>query len=438
LVYVRYVSREYEKNVTVTVRVLGALAVLSLFLLAFLAFVGKAAALEGDPPIAASSPADGASVPAVEEGLKVAYSCPSYRTGIEVEIEEIELPPEIIEVENEEGEIEFVEGEPEFEVIEKATPVFADHESYGVIFSNEAALGPNGRLKSAGLGEAGEAEAELVKGTSNCTSELELPTAPNPAVLYSGRVYWQAYRECEECLTGFETGPVQSFVVVPTIEEAEINFENHPYGGYMTKVNFFASSGLKGAKVALQQWTGSEWLTIAEEPGTELGENNFYVTLGAGHKLLRPVAIGTNVTLPLEEKSKTIRRAKKGGTRTPVPTGKWAYSLKSERESFPLTFKVTDGGTMLRGLNASVEAICKGPAKGQKTTIEATSTVKSVPIAPDGSVVAHFATTGATPTTVTLIGNFFDGRFNGQLTSEFLGNCLGFRQFEAVPEGGKG
>jgi hypothetical protein len=55
-----------------------------------------------------------------------------------------------------------------------------------------------------------------------------------------------------------------------------------------------------------------------------------------------------------------------------------------------------------------------------------------VPIAPDGSVVAHFATTGATPTTVTLTGNFFGGRFNGLLTSQFL-NCSGFREFEAVP-----
>jgi hypothetical protein len=388
--------------------------------LVFLLFAGKAAALPGDPPITAVSPADGANVPAVEEGLKVSYSCPGYRSGVETVEEEVE-------VENEGGEIELV-------VVEKSIPVLADHGSYGVIFSTESALGPDGRLKTAGFGEAGEAEAEVVKGTPNCSSELELPTTPNPAALYHGRVYWQAFRECEGCLSGFETGPVQSFVVVPTIEEAEINYENHVYGGYMTKVSFFASSGLKGAKVALQRWTGTEWLTMAEEPGTEAGENSFYVTLGAGHRLLRPVVIGTGVTLTLEEKAKTVRRAKKG-PRTPVATGKWTYALKPERKSFPLTFRVTNGGTMLRGLTASVEAICKGPAKGQKTTIEASSSVKSVPIAPDGSVVAHFATTGATPTTVTLTGSFFAGRFNGLLTSEFLGNCLGFRQFEAVPVG---
>ena len=41
--------------------------------------------------------------------------------------------------------------------------------------------------------------------------------------------------------------------------------------------------------------------------------------------------------------------------------------------------------------------------------------------------------TGATPTTVTLTGSFFNGRFSGLLTSSFLGNCSGFREFEAVP-----
>jgi hypothetical protein len=382
-------------------------------LLAFLGFVGSAAALPGDPPITPVSPADGASVPAVEEGLKVSYSCPTYRTAVEIEEEEVE---------NEEEEIE---------VIEKPVTVFEGTEGYGVIFSTGPGLGKDGRLISAGFGEAGEAEAEAVKGTPNCTSELELPTTPNPAVLYQGRVYWQAFRECEGCALGFETGPVRSFVVVPTIEEAEITYEDHVFGGYLTKVAFFASSGLKGAKVVLQRWTGTEWATIAEEPGTELGENSFFVTLGGGHKLLRPVVVGVGITLPLEEKAKTVRKAKKG-PRTPVATGGWVYALKPEREEFPLTFKVTDHGTMLRGLTASMEAICRGPAKDQKVTIEASSAVKSVPIAPDGSVVAHFATAGATPSTVTLTGSFFGGRFTGLLTSEFL-NCKGFREFEAVP-----
>lgn len=400
--------------------VLGALGVV----------VGNAAALPGDAPIEAVGPADGVNLPAAEEGLKVTYTCPTYRSGEELEEEEVPVPPK--EEEGEEGEEE-EGGEEEFEVIEKLVPVFADSESYGVHFSTSSALGTDGRLTTTGFGEAGEGEAEAVKGTPWCSTELELPTSPNPAALYQGRVYWQPFRECEGCASGFETGPVRSFVVVPTDEEAEISYEDHVFGGYLTKVSFAGAAGLKGAKVALQQWTGSEWKTIGEEPGTELGENSFFVKLGAGHKLLRPVLIGVGVTLALEEKAKTVRKVKKG-TPTGVKTGEWVYSLKSEREEFPLSFRVTDNGTMLRGLTASLEAICKNPAdKQQKTTIESTSSVKAARIAPDGTVVAHFTTTSATPSTVTLTGNFFNGRFSGLLTSNFLTNCDGFREFEAVP-----
>lgn len=383
-------------------------------LLVSLAFAGSAAALPEDPRVQAISPADGANLAATELGLKVTYSCPSYRTAIEVEEEEVGF-------ENEAGEIET-------EIVERQLPVIVGSEGYGVRFSTSSQLGSDGRLVSSGF-EFGEVPAQPLKGTSDCSSELFLPTAPNPAALYQGKVYWQAFRLCEECAKGFEVGPVRSFVVVPTVEGAEINYEDHPYGGYMTKVSFRALASLKGAKVALQRWTGSEWLTIAEEPGSQLGENDFYVTLGAGHKLLRPVVIGNGVTMPLEEKAKTVRRARKAAAAA-VATGEWVSALEAEREEFPLSFRVTQGGTVLSGLSAQVGAICVGPNK-EKTVIEASSSVKSVPIAPDGTVVAHFATTGATPSTVTLTGNFFDGRFSGQLLSEFL-TCQGLRQFEAV------
>jgi len=409
--------------VTRTRLTVALLAVLALGALGIV--VGNAAALPGDPPIVPVGPADGANVPAVEEGLKVTYSCPTYRSGEEIEEIEVPVPPNEEEEEGEEEE--------EVEVIEKLVPVFGNSESYGVHFSTSSALGKEGRLGTTGFGEAGEGEAEVVKGTPWCSTELELPTSPNPAALYQGRVYWQAFRECEGCASGFETGPVRSFVVVPTDEEAEISFEDQVFGGYLTKVSFAGEAGLKGAKVALQQWVGTEWKTIGEEPGNEFGENTFFIKLGAGHKLLRPVLIGVGVTLPLEEKAKTVRKVKKGAP-TGIKTGEWVYALKPEREEFPLSFRVTDNGTMLRGLTASIEAICVNPAdKNQKATIESTSSVKAAPIAPNGTVVAHFTTTGATPSTVTLTGNFFQGRFTGLLTSNFLTNCNGFREFEAVP-----
>ncbi len=401
--------------------------------------VGNAAALPGDPAITPVAPPDGSNVPAVEEGLKVTYTCPAYRTAEEPVEEEETEPPE--EKEEEGGEEEGEGGEEEGgeeEVIppplpeEKFIPVIGGSEEYGVNFSTSATLAANGLLTTSGFGEAGEAEAEAVKGSPNCESELELPTSPNPPALFHERVYWQAHRECEGCATGFETGPVQSFVVIPQDEEAEIRFEDQVFGGYLSKVDFSGEAGLKNAKVAMQQWTGTEWKTLGEEPGNDFGENTFFVKLGVGHKVLRPVLVGVGITLPLEAKGKSVRKVKKGASAN-VETGPWAYSLKKEREEFPVNFRVTDNGRMLRGLTASLEAICKTPDNKNKVTIESTSSIKEVPIAPNGTVVAHFATTGATPSIVTLTGSFFENRFSGLLTSNFNTNCNGFREFEAVP-----
>lgn len=418
------------------------LTVASLVILALAALglvVGNAAALPGDPPIAPVSPADGSNVPAVEEGLKVTYTCPAYRTAEEpLEEEEIEVPEEKEEGGEEEGEGGEEEGgeeevlPPPAPPVEKLIPVFGNTESYGVNFSTSPTVGANGLLTTSGFGTAGAAEAAAVAGSPNCESELELPTSPNPPALFHERVYWQAHRECEGCPSGFETGPVQSFVVIPNDEEAEITYESHIFGGYLTKVSFAGEAGLKNAKVALQQWNGLEWVTLGEEPGNDFGENSFYVKLGVGHRVLRPVLVGSGITLPLEAKGKSVRKVKKG-TKTGVKTGDWAYALKKEREEFPVDFRVTDNGTMLRNLSAPLEAICKTPDNKNRVTIESTSSVKEVPIAPNGQVVAHFTTTGATPTTVTLIGNFFDNRFSGTLTSNFNTNCNGFREFEAVP-----
>jgi hypothetical protein len=371
-----------------------------------------ASALPGDPPIANQAPADGATLPAVAEGLKVTFSCPAYRTAEEVvEIEE----------ENEEEEIE---------IIEETISVFGGSEEYGVNFSTSPTPGTDGRLTTAGFGEAGEGESEAVKGTPNCTSELELPTVPNPAVLYSGRVYWQAFRECEGCASGYETGPVSSFVLFPKIEEGEINYVNHIFGGYLTKVHFSAEAELKGTKILLQRWGGSAWETIGEEEGSNAGENNFYVTLAPGHQLLRPFVVGTGVALALEPKARTVRKPK-GSPPAPVATGTWIVAGKTEQEEFPLSFRVTDAGTMLRGLNAPIEAICHAATPAGNVTIEAVSAIHHARIAPDGSVVGRTRSNGEIPSIVALTGNFYNGRFTGELTSAFA-NCTGFRQFEAV------
>lgn len=187
---------------------------------------------------------------------------------------------------------------------------------------------------------------------------------------------------------------------------------------------------LKGATVQLQEWDGSAWNTIASEPGNNAFENSFFVKFETGHRLLRPVVAGVGVALPLERKTKTIRKPE-GSPPPAVKPGTWVVAGKKEQEEFPATFKVTEGGTMLQGLNAGAEAICKGPTKAENTTIESIAVIKSARIAPDGSVAGRTETKGTTPTVITLTGSFFNGRFSGEINSTFA-SCAGFRQFEAV------
>jgi hypothetical protein len=372
------------------------------------ALAPAASALPGDLPTSPLSPADGSSVPALGETIKVTFACPAYRL-------EVEFPEEA-------GEVEAEEAQP-------LRYVLGGVENYGVVFSTTDAVAADGKLESTVKGEA-----TAIPGSSNCSSEYSLPNSPNPTALAAGTVYWQGYRECTECVLGYEVGSISTFHLTPTDEAAELAYAQNVFGGLMTRVRFAGEASLKGAQVLLQRWNGSQWTTLAEEPGSESGENTFFVKLGSGHQLLRPYVVGNGVALSLEAKSKTVRKAKRTGA-VVVSGGEYLDAVKEERKTLPLSFSVNRDGTELRGLSASVNAVCLAPTAAQNVTIEAKSSVQSARIAPDGGVVAHFTTTGATPSTVTLEGRFFNGRFVGVLSSSFLGNCFGNREFEAVKKG---
>src|ERR1700761_3707171 len=136
-----------------------------------LAVVGSAGAPPAtDPSITTLSPSDGAAIAATEEPIGFSFSCRVFATEEGEPITEV-IPPE---EEEEEGE----EGEPE-EIEVPGPPVLGNYENYGVHFSTTPELDKNGQLTTAGFGEAGEGEAELVKGTADqCTSALEIPNTP--------------------------------------------------------------------------------------------------------------------------------------------------------------------------------------------------------------------------------------------------------------------
>lgn len=380
--------------------------------------VPAGATTASSPPIEPQSPAEGITVAASEEGLPVTFTCPIFV------YEEGET--EVIEEENEEEEME---------VVEEITipPTTGGAEEYGVHFSTSAGLDKSGQLTTTGFGETGEGESEGIKGTSSCSSELELPsTATRPATLYEGRVYWQAYRESEVAADGVEVGPVHSFVVVPHIEEPELTFREQVFAGYLTKVGFSYESELSGTVIKLQELEGGTWKTIAEAPGNAGGENAFFFKpKKAGRFKFRPLVTYAGPELGLEAETKAVRKPTKARVTSAADDGSYLAASQKERTEWPITLSVTNGGTVLRNLTAEAETTCKGPTKAQNVSIEVSAYLHNAKIAPDGTVFGVTKSKGPEEWTVTLTGSIFQGRFQGELSTSHA-NCTGYRVIDAV------
>jgi hypothetical protein len=387
--------------------------------------VGSAGAAPATgPAIVPQSPPEGAGVAASSEALKVVFSCPSF---VYEEGEVIE--PEEPEEEEEEEE----EAEPPAPVF--GPPVIGGAEEYGVHFSTSPVVNGAGQLATTPFGEGGEGSSEPIKGSNGlCESELELPTTPNPATLYEGKIYWQPYRESAVTADEVEVGPVSSFMVYPHIEEPELTFREQIFAGYLTRVGLGYETELGGAVVQLQMFEGSAWKTIAEAPGSNRGENAFFIKVKkAGHHLFRTLVLGAGgkPQVGLEPVAKAVRAPTKAKVTSAADDGAYVAANSKEREESPITFSVTGGGTVLRNVQLEAETTCKGPTKAQDVTIEIPAHLRNARIAPDGTVYGVTATAGPEVWTVTLEGSIFQGRFQGELSISHA-NCTGYRTIDAI------
>jgi hypothetical protein len=407
---------------------------------------GAGASPATGPPITPLVPAEGAAVEASGEALKVTFSCPQfvYEEGElieeeeEEEAEEPEAPEEPEEGEGEEEETE--EGGGEEEVVPPPAPVFGPPtlggaENYSVHFSTSPTVNASGQLGTAGFGEAGEGESESIKGSAGlCSSELELPAKPFPATLFEGKVYWQAARETTVVPDELEVGPVHSFNVAPHIEEPEVLFREQVFAGYLTKVFFGYEAELEGSVVELQELQGTTWATVAEAPGSNAGENSFYVKMKKpGRHTFRPVVKAGSMAAPLalEEISKVARKPTKARVTSAADDGAYVAANAKEREEWPIEMSVSGGGTTLKNLKVEAETTCKGPTKAQDVKLEVPAVLKHAKIAPDGTVFGVSTTSGPEVWTVTLVGSLFQGRFQGELSTSRT-NCTGYRTIDAV------
>jgi hypothetical protein len=394
------------------------------------------------PSIEPQRPADGSPVAATEEGLQVAFTCPNFvfEEGELIEEEEAEEPEESGEegAESEEEEKEKEEAEEEEVVLPPPPPMFGPPvmggtEEYGVHFSTSPTVNTAGQLGTTGFGEAGEGESEPIKPAKTfCVSELELPSSPEPATLYEGKVYWQAYRESAVVGDEVEVGPVQSFTVFPHVEEPELIFREQVFAGYLTKVGFDYEAELGGAVVQFQEFEGGAWQTIAEAPGSNRGENAFFVKVKKpGHHLFRPLVVGGGPALGLEPEPKVVRKVTKQRVTSAADDGAYIAANDKEAEEWPIAFTVKGNGAILRNLTAEAETTCKGPTKAQDVKIEVGAYLASAKIAPDGTVFGVTKSKGLEAWTVTLTGSIFQGRFQGELSTSYA-NCTGYRVIDAV------
>jgi hypothetical protein len=401
------------------------------------------------PPIEPLIPSENAGIQASAEPLSVTFTCPTFAAeeGEVIEEPEEEAVEETLEERKERAEQELKEIEeiengelPEEEVEEeeeaavlREPPVLGGGEEYGVHFSTSFVTDKFGQLGTAGFGEAGEGSSEPIKGSAaQCSSELELPTKPVPAALYEGRIYWQVFRESAFGENGVEVGPVHSFMVFPFIEEPELIFREQIFAGYLTKVGFSYEAELGGAIVQLQEWENGAWKTIAEAPGSNSGENAFYVKpKKAGRHVFRPLVLGGAQPQGLESEAKAVRKPTKQRVTSAAEDGNYLAASGKEREEWPIEFSVKSNLTELRNLNFEAETTCKGPTKAQDVKLEVPAHLRNARIAPDGTVFGVTKSAAPEEWTVTLTGTIFQGRFQGELKTSHA-NCTGYRTIDAV------
>ncbi len=126
-----------------------------------------------------------------------------------------------------------------------------------------------------------------------------------------------------------------------------------------------------------------------------------------------------------------VRKPTKQRVTSAAEDGNYLAASGKEREEWPIEFKVTSNGTVLRNLNVEAETTCKGPTKAQNVKLEVPAHLRNAKIAPDGTVFGVTKSAAPEEWTVTLTGSIFQGRFQGELSTSHA-NCTGYRTIDAV------
>jgi hypothetical protein len=294
--------------------------------------------------------------------------------------------------------------------------VFGGPKDYGVSLSKSAATGPDGRL-SAPDAIVHANFTDPAGGPDGCSVAVGAG-GPRPRVQETpGMYYWQVWRLCTGCPTGYEAGPVRKLTLASDVKPA-LKLPRRAYAGYPFFATVAVSGAPNGTEVVVERQVGQSFKRAGT--GTALGGSAAaVVTLPKGRQVIRArLAIGSQT---ITSDSKSI---------TAIPAREWTTTRSDgSYTGRSVKLKIARRGHELEDFRAFVPMTCPGLTPGQFTTQVGTAALEKAKIAPDGSFVA--ASTPQSGTTIRVRGRLKGRKITGGRAELSLGTCSGSLSFEA-------
>lgn len=332
-----------------------------------IASVGPAHAEPGEPPITLLSPAPGASVAADIEGIPASFTCPPT----------------------------------------SALPPFGSETAYGADLAGSPALAANGRLADA----VGGGEARPRSGDpSTCDTRLGGGGAPRPQVT-PGTYFWQAWRYCDSCASGYETSEVRSFTVGIS-GRVDLKAPRRAYSGYAIAFGLKTSVDAVYDEEGVQRSVGGGWKTVATRRGGAL-----IGKLPRGRQRIRGFVRSGGDTVVSSAQRISVLKGRNWKTNARDD----GLYRDSKRPSVRL--RVSGGGRTVKRLRADIPVDCvTSGAPGGITPDIRTATLPPLQVAPDGGIAFYGKYRGAE---LTLIARLRKRRLRAETLRYSDGPCVG-------------
>jgi hypothetical protein len=287
---------------------------------------------------------------------------------------------------------------------------------YGYSLATSPGLGADGRL--ADPVALGNVSTATTPGGDQCAIRMGAGGAVRPQET-PGTYYWEVWRLCTGCDTGYEVGPVRALTLTAnaqlTIKAPRTVYAGYPFILAVTTSgvpNFTALSVLRGgAKV------GAGTVTSDSASPT--------VTLKTSGRIHAAVTLGSQTVVSPDVDVK-VAKARRWKTKA---SDDGAY--KGSRSS---KLTVARKGKEIRKLSVSVSMLCPTPGMvSQFTTQIGTAALSRVKIAPDGTFVG--AATPEPATSIRISGKVGKRKLTGGLAELSVGTCSGTAKFTAARRG---